>query len=88
MKKFTIAIAFLIVAVACKKEKRQGCYYEAVKDGAANGTPPVFVWRRNRPSNDQVQRVQDSCICVVSIRETCLPCDAGYTDPGGFDVCD
>jgi hypothetical protein len=83
MKKFTITIAIITLAVIACKKKSEYCYYEAMK-----GNSPIYIWEYNKPSSDQVQKVQDTCSCAVTIKETCLPCKT-RTDAGGNDIgCD
>jgi hypothetical protein len=84
MKKLTIAIAVVtLAAFACKKKSDKYCYYEAMK-----GTRSIYTWEYNKPSNDQVQKVQDTCYCTVTVKETCLPCKP-RTDANGNDIpCD
>lgn len=85
MKHLIITLIFLATAVfACKKKTDNYCYYEAMK-----GSAPIYTWVVTKPSNDQIQKVQDSCACVVSIKETCVPCNGTITDAGGNDIaCD
>jgi hypothetical protein len=80
MKKLiTPLVLVLILAFACKK-KSQYCYYLG-KDG----NRVVYAWEYNRPSNTQIQQVQDTCFCTLKIEETCLPCKP-RTDSSGTDL--
>jgi hypothetical protein len=85
MKHLTITLIILaLTAVACKKKTDTYCYYEAM-----NGSAPVYTWMVYRPTDDQIQKVQDSCRCTVSIKETCVPCNGTITDGSGNDIaCD
>jgi hypothetical protein len=85
MKYLTITLIFLAsAAIACKKKKGQYCYYEAIK-----GSTPIYTWVVTKPSNDEIQKVQDTCRCTVSIKETCVPCEGTITDGSGNDIdCD
>lgn len=82
MKRITITIAVVIVALlACKKEGSQKCYWSAIKNGQ-----PIYAWHNNKPSTDQIKKVQDTCSCTITLDEHCYPCSMTVTDPGGNDV--
>jgi hypothetical protein len=81
MKKITITIVVLIIAIACKKKSDTYCYYEAMKGGTT-----IHTWIVFRPSNDEIQKVQDTCRCVVTIKESCVPCTGVVTDQGGTAI--
>lgn len=73
----TLALATALT-IACKK-KSQYCYYTGKE-----GNRVVYIWEYNRPSSSQIQQVQDTCFCTLSIQETCLPCKP-RTDSSGTD---
>lgn len=82
MKRITITIAVVIITLlACKKETKQKCFWTANK-----GNLPIYSWQHNKPSNDQVQKVLDTCSCSVTLEEHCFPCSQDVTDWGGNDV--
>jgi hypothetical protein len=82
MNKFIITIIFLSTSIfACKKKQDTYCYYEAMK-----GSNSIYVWVVYKPTNDQIKKVQDSCACTVTIKESCVPCNGTITDQGGTDI--
>jgi hypothetical protein len=82
MKKFTITIVITaIIIFACKKETKQKCYWAAY-----NGTHLIDAWQHSKPSNDQIQRIKDTCNCSINLEEHCFPCSENVTDPGGNDI--
>lgn len=82
MKRITITIAIVILAlIACKKETKQKCYWAAY-----SGSRLIDVWQHNKPSNDQIQKIKDTCSCSVNVEEHCFSCGQNVTDPGGNDV--
>lgn len=82
MKKTIITVAIVTTAIfSCKKKTDQWCQYQAM-----NGTNPIYAWDVKSPSNDQIQKVQDTCKCTVSIKEICQPCTGTVTDAAGNDI--
>jgi hypothetical protein len=82
MKKLNIILfAIILIAIACKKKKDQWCQYQAM-----NGPNPIYAWDVNRPSNDQIKKVEDTCKCTVSIMEICQPCTGQVTDAAGNPI--
>jgi hypothetical protein len=82
MNKFIITITILSTSIfACKKKQDTYCYYEAMK-----GNTPIYTWIVYKPTTDQIQKVQDTCRCSVTIKESCVPCNGVITDQGGTDI--
>jgi hypothetical protein len=82
MKKHTVTIVLIaIVIFACKKKTDQWCQYQAMK-----GNNPIYAWDVYKPSNEQIQKVQDTCRCTVTIKEICQPCSGVVTDAAGNDI--
>lgn len=85
MKHLTITLIFLVTAtIACKKKTDTYCYYEAMKNNS-----PIYTWLVTKPTNEQIQKVQDTCACTIFIKETCVPCNGVITDGSGNTIaCD
>lgn len=83
MKHIFITLMFLALGtVACKKKKDDTyCYYEAMKNGSS-----IYVWVVYKPTDDQIQKVKDTCRCTFTIKESCVPCNGTITDQGGVDI--
>lgn len=77
MKRIPITIAIVILALFACKKKTEYCYWLG-----KSGTRLVYVWETNKPSTDQIQKVQDTCFCTLSLEHYCQPCK---TDAGGND---
>jgi len=85
MKYLTITLIFLVsTTFACKKKTDTYCYYEAMK-----GSASIYTWVVFKPTNDQIKKVQDSCTCTVTIKESCVSCNGRVTDASGNTIaCD
>jgi hypothetical protein len=81
MKSITIATAILFfTTIACKKEKGQKCYWDILLNNQAR-----YNWL-DKPTSDQIKKIQDTCSCTVTVNETCVSCDINVTTQGGLDV--
>ena len=83
MKKITITLAIIIVAViACKKEKNEGkkCVWNVIFNNQV-----AYEWL-DKPTADQVKKIEDSCSCTIKVNEACFNCNTTVTTAGGIDV--
>jgi hypothetical protein len=81
MKRLIITIAVVIITViACKKDKGRKCYWDIVINNQIKDS------RIDKPAPDQLRKIEDTCSCVVSVKENCFSCDITVTTQGGFDV--
>lgn len=83
MKHLTITLTFLaLTAIACKKEKHAGqkCVWNVIFNDRS-----VYEWL-DKPSSDQIKKIEDSCSCTFTVNEVCFSCNTSVTTAGGIDV--
>jgi hypothetical protein len=75
MKKITITAALLVFAVIACKKNSEHCDWFGMK-----GSRLVYVWQNSEPSKEQIQKVQDTCFCILVLEKHCGRCK---TDSAG-----
>lgn len=83
MKHLIITLIFFASsAIACKKEKQDGrkCVWNVIFNNQV-----AYEWLE-KPSSDQIQKIEDSCACTVKVNEVCFSCNTTVTTAGGIDV--
>lgn len=72
----------MLSATACKKEKSTGqkCVWNVILNNKV-----AYEWL-DKPTADQVKKIEDSCSCTIKVNEVCFNCNATVTTAGGIDV--